>query len=162
MSVHIDKAEIVLLVSLLTNNLHAMELDNHLSVLLVEDDMIERMKFNRIIESSNIKIDLLEATNGEEALQTLRTTKSLPNIILLDLNMPRMNGIEFLKILKKDNRLKFIPTIILTTSNNTKDLLECYNNGIAGYILKPLKYEQYVDKMAILLSYWSINELISK
>jgi len=161
-SVHIDKAEIVLLVSLLTNNLHAMELDNHLSVLLVEDDMIERMKFNRIIESSNIKIDLLEATNGEEALQTLRTTKSLPNIILLDLNMPRMNGIEFLKILKKDNRLKFIPTIILTTSNNTKDLLECYNNGIAGYILKPLKYEQYVDKMAILLSYWSINELISK
>jgi len=139
-----------------------MELDNHLSVLLVEDDMIERMKFNRIIESSNIKIDLLEATNGEEALQTLRTTKSLPNIILLDLNMPRMNGIEFLKILKKDNRLKFIPTIILTTSNNTKDLLECYNNGIAGYILKPLKYEQYVDKMAILLSYWSINELISK
>lgn len=139
-----------------------MELNNQLSILLVEDDMIERMKFNRILETLNVKIDLLEATNGEEALLTLRTNKSLPNIILLDLNMPRMNGIEFLKILKKDNKLKFIPTIILTTSNNTKDLLECYNNGIAGYILKPLNYERYVEKITKLLSYWSINELISK
>lgn len=148
--------------SLLTTNLQPMELNNQLSILLVEDDMIERMKFNRILETSNVKIDLIEATNGEEALLTLRTNKSLPNIILLDLNMPRMNGIEFLKILKKDNKLKFIPTIILTTSNNTKDLLECYNNGIAGYILKPLKYERYVEKITKLLSYWSINELISK
>jgi len=73
--------------------------------------------------------------------------------------MPKINGIEFLKILKKDKELKYIPTIILTTSSNQKDLLECYKTGIAGYVLKPLKYEDYVSKIDKLLAYWSINEL---
>ena len=74
--------------------------------------------------------------------------------------MPKINGIEFLKILKGDKRLRYIPTIILTTSNNKKDLLECFEIGIAGYILKPLKYEDYVVKIEKSLAYWSINELI--
>lgn len=73
--------------------------------------------------------------------------------------MPKINGIEFLSILKKDDRLKYIPTVILTTSNNQRDLLACYNLGIAGYVLKPLKYEEYVEKISRLMSYWSINEL---
>jgi CheY-like chemotaxis protein len=73
--------------------------------------------------------------------------------------MPKLNGIEFLNILKNDDVLKYIPTIILTTSNNQKDLLECYKIGIAGYVLKPLKYEDYVSKIETLLAYWSINEL---
>jgi CheY-like chemotaxis protein len=76
------------------------------------------------------------------------------------LNMPKINGIEFLKILKKDEDLKHIPTIILTTSSNQKDLLECYKTGMSGYILKPLKYEDYVKKIEVVLSYWSLNELI--
>jgi CheY-like chemotaxis protein len=71
-----------------------------------------------------------------------------------------INGIEFLKILKKDEDLKHIPTIILTTSSNQKDLLECYKTGMSGYILKPLKYEDYVKKIEVVLSYWSLNELI--
>ena len=75
--------------------------------------------------------------------------------------MPKISGLEFLKILKADDRLKYIPTIILTTSNNQRDLLECYKIGIAGYVLKPLKYEDYVSKIEKLLSYWSINELIT-
>ena len=74
--------------------------------------------------------------------------------------MPKINGIEFLKILKKDEDLKHIPTIILTTSSNQKDLLECYKTGMSGYILKPLKYEDYVKKIEVVLSYWSLNELI--
>jgi CheY-like chemotaxis protein len=73
--------------------------------------------------------------------------------------MPKLNGIEFLNIFKNDDVLKYIPTIILTTSNNQKDLLECYKIGIAGYVLKPLKYEDYVSKIETLLAYWSINEL---
>jgi len=73
--------------------------------------------------------------------------------------MPKLNGIEFLNILKNDDVLKYIPTIILTTSNNQKDLLECYKIGIARYVLKPLKYEDYVSKIETLLAYWSINEL---
>lgn len=131
----------------------------NLKVLLIEDDTIEIMKLNRTISSLKLNHDIIEATNGEEALKILADKESLPDIIFLDLNMPKINGIEFLSILKKDDLLNHIPTIVLTTSNNKKDLLECYKMGIAGYVLKPLRYEDYVSKIEILLSYWSINEL---
>ena len=74
--------------------------------------------------------------------------------------MPKVSGIEFLSILKNNVDLKHIPIIILTTSNNQKDLEKCYKIGVSGYILKPLKYEDYVEKIKIVLSYWCINELI--
>lgn len=130
-----------------------------LNILLIEDDMIEVMKLNRTISSLKLEHKIIEANNGEEALKILEKKDELPDIILLDLNMPKINGIEFLSILKADDILKYIPTIILTTSNNQKDLLECYKIGIAGYVLKPLKYEEYVFKIEKLLAYWSINEL---
>ncbi len=130
-----------------------------LNILLIEDDMIEVMKLNRTISKLELPHTIVEANNGEEALQFLQKKDELPDIILLDLNMPKLNGIEFLSILKNDDVLKYIPTIILTTSNNQQDLLECYKIGIAGYVLKPLKYEDYVTKVERLLAYWSINEL---
>jgi response regulator RpfG family c-di-GMP phosphodiesterase len=130
-----------------------------LKILLIEDDMIEVMKLNRSISSLKLNHEIIEANNGEEALKLLSKKDNLPDIILLDLNMPKINGIEFLSILKNDDTLKYIPTIILTTSNNQKDLIACYEIGIAGYILKPLKYEEYVSKIEKLLAYWSINEL---
>ncbi len=131
----------------------------NLNVLLIEDDTIEIMKLNRTISTLKLNHNIVEANNGEDALKILERKEALPDIILLDLNMPKINGIEFLSILKKDSLLKHIPTIVLTTSNNQKDLLECYKIGIAGYVLKPLRYEDYVSKIEILLSYWSINEL---
>ena len=130
-----------------------------LNILLIEDDLIEVMKLNRTISSLALNHKIIEANNGEDALKLLENKDELPDIILLDLNMPKINGIEFLKILKADDVLRYIPTIILTTSNNNKDLLECYKVGIAGYVLKPLKYEDYVSKIEKLLAYWSINEL---
>ena len=130
-----------------------------LKILLIEDDMIEVMKLNRTIASLKLNHKIIEANNGEDALKILEKKDELPDIILLDLNMPKINGIEFLGILKNDSVLKYIPTIILTTSSNQKDLLECYKIGIAGYVLKPLKYEDYVSKIEKLLAYWSINEL---
>lgn len=134
---------------------------NSLNILLIEDDMIEVMKLNRATSSLQLNHKITEANNGEVALKILEDKDNLPDIILLDLNMPKINGIEFLKILKADEHLKYIPTIILTTSNNKRDLLECYKIGIAGYVLKPLKYEDYVSKIEKLLSYWSVNELIT-
>ncbi|EAS20797.1 response regulator [Nonlabens mediterrranea] len=130
-----------------------------LKVLLIEDDTIEVMKMHRALSTLKEDHTIIEANNGEVALSILKQKDQLPDIILLDLNMPKINGIEFLSILKKDDRLKYIPTIILTTSNNQRDLLACYNLGIAGYVLKPLKYEEYVEKISRLMSYWSINEL---
>jgi response regulator RpfG family c-di-GMP phosphodiesterase len=131
----------------------------NLKILLIEDDMIEVMKLNRSISSLKLSHKIIEANNGEDALKLLSNKDNLPDIILLDLNMPKINGIEFLSILKRDDTLKYIPTIILTTSNNQKDLISCYEIGIAGYVLKPLKYEEYVSKIEKLLAYWSINEL---
>lgn len=137
-------------------------MEKSLQILLIEDDNIEIMKLNRVVSSFQLKHQIIEAKNGEKALDILEQKDELPDIILLDLNMPKINGIEFLSILKSKEALKHIPTIILTTSNNDRDLIECYKIGIAGYVLKPLKYEDYVSKIKTLLAYWSINELKNK
>lgn len=129
-----------------------------LSVLLIEDDQIETIKFKRVIAAFEEKHRVIEAQNGEEALQYLASDQELPDVILLDLNMPKMNGIEFLKTLKAHPEMKYIPVVILTTSNNHKDVLESYTAGVAGYILKPLRYEAYKTKIQVLIEYWMHNE----
>ncbi len=137
-------------------------MEGALKILLIEDDTIEVMKFKRVLSLINDQnnYEFQTAENGEDGLKILEDKTHLPDIILLDLNMPKISGIEFLSILKNDEALKHIPTIILSTSNNEKDLLACFKIGIAGYVLKPLKYEDYVAKIKKILSYWSINQLI--
>lgn len=132
-----------------------------MDILLIEDDSIEVMKFKRALSKLELNHKVRNAQNGEEALKILEQKDRLPDIILLDLNMPKINGIEFLTMLKNNDVLRYIPTIILSTSNNKKDLLECYKIGIAGYVLKPLRYEEYVSKIEKLLAYWSVNQLIT-
>ena len=136
-------------------------MQKRVSILFIEDDIIEGMKMHKTLDRIQGNYSIKEAKNGEEALTVLSEEGHLPNIILLDLNMPKMNGVEFLKVLKNDEKLKSIPAIVLTTSSNKKDLLACYEMGIAGYVLKPLKYEDYVDKIEKVISYWSVNELIT-
>ncbi|ADY29069.1 MULTISPECIES: response regulator [Cellulophaga] len=131
-----------------------------MNILFIEDDMIETMKLKRTISKLQLKHNITEAKNGEEALDILQSGNTLPDIILLDLNMPRMSGTEFLSVLKADEKLKFLPTIVLTTSENRADLLECYRIGIAGYVIKPLKYEDYETKLQSVLNYWDNNELV--
>tara|TARA_R110000765_G_scaffold63058_2_gene122536 strand:- start:411 stop:812 length:402 start_codon:yes stop_codon:yes gene_type:complete len=131
-----------------------------MDILLIEDDLIEVMKLKRTVSKLNLKHSIIEAKNGEEALIYLRSGEKLPDIILLDLNMPRMNGIEFLAILKEDEILQYLPTVILTTSENRADLLKCYQAGIAGYVIKPLKYEDYEYKLNAVLEYWNVNQLV--
>lgn len=133
-----------------------------LNILLIEDDAIEVMKFNRVIKTLQFNHKVIEANNGEDALVILKEREIIPDIVILDLNMPKINGIEFLEILKNDSVLRYIPTVILSTSNNHKDILECYKIGIAGYVIKPLKYEDYVERIRRMLEYWSMNELISQ
>lgn len=130
-----------------------------MKILFIEDDMIETMKLHRSLSNFQSTHDIVEAKNGEEALEELKKG-SLPDIILLDLNMPRMSGIEFLRILKSDKKLKYIPTIILSTSENRADLLTCFDIGIAGYIIKPLKYEDYEQKIKKVFDYWEASELV--
>jgi len=131
-----------------------------LHILFIEDDAIETMKLKRTVSKLQVHHKITETTNGEEALDFLKSDEVLPDIILLDLNMPKLSGIEFLRILKADPKLKYLPIIVLTTSENRADLLECYGIGIAGYVIKPLKYGDYEKKMANVFSYWECNELV--
>lgn len=132
-----------------------------LNILLIEDDSIEVMKFNRVIDKLEVKHKILEANNGEDALSFFENQSVLPDIILLDLNMPKLNGLEFLSVLKNNESLKYIPVIVLSTSCYEKDILAAYKLGIAGYILKPLKFEDYIARIKVILNYWSSNELYS-
>jgi CheY-like chemotaxis protein len=127
---------------------------------LIDDDEIERMKFKRVCQKNNYPHAILEASNGEIALEILKNEGSLPNLILLDLNMPKMNGIEFLGSLKSNKALKYIPIIVMSSSDNDKDVKQCYQLGIAGYIIKPLHFKEYSNRIVSLLSYWEINELV--
>ena len=131
-----------------------------LNILLIEDDQIEIMKFQRIVDALSRKHKTTTIADGEAAMDYLLEAAVLPELILLDLNMPKMNGIEFLKLLKKDDRLYHIPVVILTTSDNSADILAGYRAGIAGYITKPLKYDEYKKRLLTLLDYWSINQMV--
>ncbi len=132
-----------------------------LKILLVEDNIIEILKVKRAIENLGMNHEVLEAENGEIALDSIKQEEINPDIVLLDLNMPKMNGLEFLAIVRNDESMRHLPVIILSTSNNNRDLMEAYKLGVSGYILKPLKYDDYVKKIEYTLQYWSNNELIT-
>jgi len=85
-----------------------------------------------------------------------------PCVILLDLNMPRMNGIEFLRIIKADEGLKKIPVIVLTTSREEQDKIETFRLGVAGYMVKSIDYKKFVETMRIVDMYWTLSELPEK
>jgi CheY-like chemotaxis protein len=131
-----------------------------LNILLVEDDMVDVMNVRRAFERNKIINPLHVAQNGVEALQALRSEKVPADrrLVLLDLNMPRMNGIEFLRHVRSDPDLNLIPVVVLTTSTDEKDKLEAYNLNVAGYLVKPVTFVDFVELMATLNKYWSLVE----
>lgn len=129
-------------------------------VLLVEDDAIDTMTVRRAFRDLKLSNPLAHATNGEEALDYLRNVENArPCVILLDLNMPRMNGVEFMKAVKADSVLKKIPIVVLTTSRDDRDIVESYKLSAAGYIVKPVDYKKFVEAIRTIDVYWTISEL---
>jgi DNA-binding response OmpR family regulator len=129
-------------------------------ILLVEDDRVDAMTVKRALAEIDKTSAVNIVTNGEEALEYLRNKRNdRPGIILLDLNMPKMNGIDFLRVAKADAALKRIPVVVLTTSQQESEKVESFNLGAAGYIIKPLSYEQFLDMVKAIDKYWSISEL---
>lgn len=129
-------------------------------VLLVEDDEIDQMTVQRALKDIHVTNRLDIAGNGEEALAFLNDSRNQkPGIILLDLNMPRMNGIEFLSVIKKDDELKKIPVVVLTTSIEEQDKVRSFNLGVAGYMHKPVDYMQFVEVIRTIDLYWTLSEL---
>jgi CheY-like chemotaxis protein len=130
------------------------------SILLVEDDEVDVMNVKRAFSKNNIKNPLFVAGNGVEALYMLNNVIApLPKIIILDINMPKMNGIEFLKLLREDEKLMGISVFVMTTSNEESDKINAYNLNVAGYILKPLSFEKFVSSVATLKYFWQLCEM---
>ena len=129
-------------------------------ILLLEDDTVDAMTVKRALKDIKVTNPLVRVANGEEALVYLRDeTKAKPCVILLDLNMPKMNGIEFLKVAKADEKLKRIPAIVLTTSKDDQDRVTTFQLSIAGFIVKPVDYMKFLDAMRIVNLYWTLSEL---
>jgi len=133
-----------------------------INILLVEDDEIDVMNVKRAFKKNQILNPLYFAENGLEALNMLEGNGieaiPLPRIILLDLNMPKMGGIEFLKRIRQVERFKSISVFVMTTSNEDRDKIEAYKLNVAGYIVKPLSINSFVQSVSILNNYWSLCE----
>lgn len=129
-------------------------------VLLVEDDSIDAMTVRRAFRDLKVANPLKHAVNGEEALALLcDPANDRPCVILLDLNMPKMNGVEFLKVAKADPALRKIPVIVLTTSCEERDIVDSFRLSVAGYIIKPVDYRNFVEAIRTVDLYWTLSEL---
>jgi CheY-like chemotaxis protein len=122
--------------------------DRVINILLVEDDEVDIMTVKRSFAKANITNPLFVAHNGLEALD-----------ILLDVNMPKMNGIEFLRELRKDPTLQTISVVVLTTSNEERDRVEAFKLNVAGYLLKPVTFQQFAEVMSTINKYWALMEM---
>ncbi len=130
------------------------------TLFLVEDDDVDAMTIERSFLKQRIANPIVRAYDGIEGLELLRSNKvSRPLIILLDLQMPRMGGIEFLKELRADEDLSELVVFVLTTSKSEEDMLASYRQHIAGYFVKGKSGEQFLDIVNVLDSYWKVVQL---
>ena len=132
---------------------------NHEHILLIEDDDVDVMTVRRSLKEVGASNPLDLMSDGEQALRHLRNPASVrPGLILLDLNMPRMNGVEFLTALRADPALRSIPVVVLTTSQEESDRINSFSHSVSGYMIKPVDYPQFVKTMRIIRDYWTSSE----
>ena len=127
-------------------------------MLLVEDDKITILGIKKILEKFLAPINIVVANNGQVALDILSSAKNdtdLPKFILLDLNMPVMDGLELLSIIRKDKILHMIPVVIHTTSSNDNDYIKCEAQGICGYYIKDVNYKVFMENIICIANYWN-------
>lgn len=130
----------------------------HDPILLVEDDQVDQKAIQRAFHDLKIVNPITIARNGKEALAHLRESETKrPCLILLDLRMSVMSGIEFLEAVKKDEHLKLIPVVVLTTSKEDQDLTRSFALGAAGYMVKPVDYTQFLNVVKTIHLYWVLS-----
>jgi CheY-like chemotaxis protein len=133
-------------------------------ILLVEDNPDDVELTIMALEQSRVTNELVTVGDGVEALDYLfgtgdfagRDTRVMPQVILLDLNMPRMNGLEFLRRIRADDKTRLLPVVVLTTSNEDIDRIESYNLGANSYVRKPVNFHQFVEAIHQLGLYWTV------
>lgn len=126
-------------------------------VLFIDDEYLERVRFSETIKLLDLGIEVMIAENGWDAIALLGKSKILPDIIIHDINMPDMNGIEFLQKLKTVEAFRRIPKITFTSSKNTKDHQKCWDLGVNSILIKPIKPEDYKETIHLMITYWKLN-----
>lgn len=130
------------------------------TLLIVDDDDIDAIALERALRKLRLLNTVLRARDGREALELLRTgAVPAPYIILLDLNMPRMNGLEFLQTLRTDPVLTHAVVFVLTTSKSDEDLVAAYRNHVAGYVFKQHMDRDFLEVIGFIEHYWRLVEL---
>jgi len=135
---------------------------NEVEILLVEDNPQDAEMAIRALKKNNLANNVLHVTDGEEALDFIfaraayseRKIENAPKVILLDLKLPKVDGLEVLKAVKSDERTKIIPVIALTSSSEEKDIIESYRLGVNSYIIKPVDFDKFVEAIKGLGYYW--------
>jgi two-component system response regulator len=135
-----------------------------ISILMVEDDENDIIMTKRAFERYNLRNVLYVARDGEEALDFIYRRGDYqdsprPGLILLDIKLPKMDGLEVLRRLKGDPDMRHIPVVILTASRREKDKIESYRLGVNSYIVKPLDFSKFIEAVSTINLYWSLNQL---
>lgn len=134
------------------------------NIFLIEDNENDINLIMNILHELNLSSNVKLFRNGQEALDYFFNIKNeadfiYPTIVLLDIKLPKINGIQFLKKLRKDEKYKFLPVVILTSSGHENDIKDCYQLGANGYVVKPVNFEDFFSVLKTTLSYWvNINE----
>lgn len=129
-------------------------------ILLIEDDMVDAMTVKRAFDDLGIGNEIVHKESGEQALEYLAQADSvMPCLIFLDLNLPRMNGHEFLEARQQNSHFRSIPVVVLTTSTEQRDIAKCFESVVAGYVVKPISYDDFVEAVKVIESYWTLSEL---
>jgi two-component system response regulator len=129
------------------------------TILLVEDNIQDEELTVRAFRKNRLMSEILIARDGEEALNLLFISNVTPQLVLLDLNLPKVDGLEVLRRLRSDERTRLIPVVFLTSSTEEHDLTEGYNLGANSYVRKPVDYKQFSEAVLTLGSYWlTLNE----
>lgn len=138
----------------------------NIDILIVDDSMEDAEMAIRALKTNNLANNLLHVEDGEEALNflysNLNSNAPLPKVILLDLKMPKIDGIEVLRRLKNDARLKLLPVVIMTSSKEESDIVETYRLGVNAYIVKPVDVEKFINAIKDIGFFWLIMNEIPK
>jgi len=137
-------------------------MNDHVEVLLVEDNMSDAELTIRALKKNNLANNLVHLEDGQDALDYIfaegdyahRNIEDTPKVILLDLKMPRINGIQVLQKIKSDDRTKTIPVIVLTSSIEDPDIQECYLLGVNSYVVKPVEFDKFLAAVSEIGLYW--------
>lgn len=133
-----------------------MKIHDVVEILLVEDNPDDAGLTIHALKKHNLANNLLHLHDGEEALQYIFSTEttSIPKVILLDLKMPKVDGIEVLRRVKSDERKKIIPVVVLTSSKEERDIIESYRLGVNAYIVKPVEFDKFVKAIGDIGFFW--------